>query len=326
MTLDVKPLQQALGAVVHGWEPKATLSQNDEATIRQSLADHSVLVFRGQTTPTDDEMIAFAQRFGDLVKGSEWFGDIDARPEILRVTNLVDDEGVAKGIGASESLEWHADYSYAPAVGKESFLEAVEIPNLNPPQTCFCSQYSAYDRLPQAMVKMLRPLTAHHSITSYAKGQEKGEESEQENSEDYSVSENPRAGTDFRAEFQAKRERNQRLGVSHPDIPEAEHPIILRHPQTGRELLYVSKGITRHIIGMPEDESKALLKELAAHSTAPEYVYAHDWQVGDLVMFDTLGTLHRRDAWDPTERRMMRQMSTRWTPTVDGVGGEHALN
>ena len=65
---------------------------------------------------------------------------------------------------------------------------------------------------------------------------------------------------------------------------------------------------------MPKDESDELLKELSAHSTKPDYVYAHEWQVGDMVMFDTLGTLHRRDAWDPSERRVMRQLSTLWTP------------
>ena len=65
---------------------------------------------------------------------------------------------------------------------------------------------------------------------------------------------------------------------------------------------------------MPKDESDELLKELSTHSTNSDYVYAHDWQVGDMVMFDTLGTLHRRDAWDPSERRVMRQMSTLWTP------------
>ena len=118
----------------------------------------------------------------------------------------------------------------------------------------------------------------------------------------------------FREEFTAKKERNARLGVERPPIPQAVHPVVLRHPDTGREILYVSKGITRNIIGMPRDESDALLKELAAHSTRPENVYAHDWQTGDMVMFDTLGTLHRRDAWDPSERRVMRQMSTLWTP------------
>ncbi len=304
MPIEVKPQDAALGAIVVGWHPKTELSDTDENIIRQGLQQHQVLVFRGHAAPTDKELVRFATRFGNLIKGSEWFGDIDPVAEILRVNNLVGVDGVPEGTGASTSLEWHADYSYVPHVGKESFLEAVEIPTKNPPQTCFANQYAAFESLPRAMADMLRPLYAHHSITGYTSGEP----------DLNAISDTPRAAEEFRESFQAKKERNARMGVARVEIPQAVHPVILRHPDTGREILYVSKGITRNIIGMPKDESNDLLKELAAHSTRPENVYAHDWQVGDMVMFDTLGTLHRRDAWDPGERRVMRQLSTLWTP------------
>jgi len=303
MVLNVTPLAEPLGAVVQGWQPDAALSAQDQDIIRTGLRDHAVLVFRGHDQPTDGQLVGFAETFGDLVKGSEWFGDIAPKPEILRVNNLLDDDGVAKGTGASDSLEWHSDYSYVHTVGKESFLEAVEVPKVNRPKTYFCSQYQAFDRLDPAMVKTLRGLRAHHSITNYAAGGKA----------------KPQNGEDFRDDFQAKRQRNRDLGIERPDIPEAEHPVILQHPDTGRDILYVSRGITRRIVGLPKDESDDLLKQLAAHSTPPEYVYGHDWQVGDMIMFDTLGTLHRRDAWDPTERRVMRQMSTLWTPPANLV-------
>ncbi|HBC53404.1 MAG TPA: hypothetical protein DIT40_03345 [Alphaproteobacteria bacterium] len=301
--LKVTAFDTPLGAVVEGWNPAADMTAALKAEIGRALAAHQVLVFRGHRPPTDDELVRFAQNFGDLVKGSEWFGDVDPIPEILRVNNLVGADGVPEGTGASRALEWHADYSYVPTVGKESFLEAVEIPRNNPPQTCFCSQYLALETLPAALVNALRGKRAYHSITGYANDDDGPQ-----------ISENLASDDEFRKGFAAKRERNRKLGVSRPDIPQAIHPVILRHPDTGREILYVSKGITRHILGMPEDESKALLKELAQHSTRPDRVYAHDWQVGDMVMFDTLGTLHRRDAWEPGERRVMRQLSTWWTP------------
>lgn len=303
MAIEVKPIDAPLGAIVQGWNPKAELSDGDEAAIRQALQLHQVLVFRGHATPADRELVSFAYRFGNLIRGSEWFGDIDPVAEILRVNNLVGADGVAEGTGASASLEWHSDYSYVPHVGKESFLEAIEIPAKNPPQTCFANQYAAFESLPKAMADRLRPLFAHHSITGYGKG-----------GEDMQVTGAPMDAEGFREEFKAKNARNARLGVARVPIPQAVHPVILRHPDTGREILYVSKGITRSIIGMPKDESSALLKELAAHSTQPENVYNHDWQTGDMMMFDTLGTLHRRDAWNASERRVMRQMSTLWTP------------
>ena len=68
-------------------------------------------------------------------------------------------------------------------------------------------------------------------------------------------------------------------------------------------------------MGLPRDESDALLKELHAHSTRSSTVYAHGRQLGDMIVFDTLGSLHRRDAWEPTQRRVMRQLSTLWNPS-----------
>ncbi len=147
MALHVKPLDAPLGALVFGWKPDAELSFDDEGVIRLGLARHQVLIFRGHAAPTDKQLVSFATRFGDLIKGSEWFGDIDPVAEILRVNNLVGADGAPEGTGASASLEWHADYSYVPTVGKESFLEAVEIPKQNPPQTCFVSMYAALETL-----------------------------------------------------------------------------------------------------------------------------------------------------------------------------------
>jgi taurine dioxygenase len=308
MVLDIKPLDQPVGAVVQGWKAKMALSATDEGLIRAALRDYQVLVFCGHAPPYYSELIGFASRFGDLVRGSEWFGDIDPQPEIRRVNNLIGDDGVPQGTGASEALEWQSDYSYVPAVGKESFLEAIEIPHHDQPLTYFCRQYDAFNRLPRAMVEMPRSLRAHHSITSYVAG-----------SEDEEAGHTPDAGEDFRKGFQAKLDRDRHLGRARPRIPEAEHPIITRHPETGREISYVSKGITRHVVGLPKDESAALLKGLAAHSTKPECLCGHDWQPGDMIMCYTLGTLHRRDAWGSSERRAMRRLSTCWTPPAEAA-------
>jgi len=302
MTLEIRPLAEPLGALVYGWNPRAELSSQDRVDILQGLRQYQVLVFRGHERPSDVELVQFARNFGDLVKGSEWFGDIGEYAEILPVNNLYDADGVPKGTGGSAALEWHSDYSYVSTVGKESFLEAFELPK-SAPQTCFCSQYVALETLPRKTVDMLRPLRAFHSIGYIsAEAPEEGLAA-------------GRSRNEIRAGFMAKKARNEKLGLTRPRIPDAEHPVILRHPDSGREILYVNPGITKYIIGMPRDESDDLLKQLHTHSTRPSYVYSHDWQLGDLVMFDTLGTLHRREAWDPTERRVMRQLSTLWDPS-----------
>ncbi len=286
MQLHITKLDGPLGAQVEGWQPEELLDADTRATIEAGLRDHLVLVFRGHAQPSDEALARFAASFGPLIKGSEWFRDSGERPEILPVSNALGEDGIPLGTGGSAELEWHADYSYVPKPGLESFLNAVELPQ-DGPRTHFCSQYRALEDLPEEKVRMLRKLRARHSISTYYSGD-----------------------SDLSPGYEAKRERDEREGVERPPIPEAEHPVVMRHPKTGRELLYVSKGATRGILGMPRDESSALLKELHLHSTQPDAIYSHEWEVGDLVVFDTLGALHRRDAFDPSGRRVMRQLST----------------
>ncbi len=298
MRLEVTPLQEPVGALVHGWRPDEHLSAQDRATIVAGLREHLVLVFRGHPSPSDAELVRFAQNFGDLVKGSEWFRDAGTHPaEILPVSNTLDADGVPEGSGGSIKLDWHADYSYVDRPGKESFLEAVELPD-EPPMTSFCSQYVALETLPSATVDKLRTLRAFHRITDLG---------------------TPEAQREYRTAYKAKRARDEARGVERPKIPDAEHPVIVRHPESGRELLYVSPALTRHIVDMPRDESDALLKELIEHSTRPEGVYGHCWQVGDMVVFDTLGAMHRRQSWEPTQRRRMRQLSTMVPGQIDAA-------
>lgn len=293
MQLEITPLvDEPLGAVVRGWNPDQPLDDATRSEISDALNEYLVLVFRGQAQPTDEELVQFVEAFGEPIKGSEWFRDAGDLPEILPVTNVVGEDGIPLGTGGAGPLEWHADYSYVQHPGKESFLNAVELPT-DPPHTYFCSMYTALEDLPDETVERLRTLRATHTITNYVV--------DDVGSPEY----------DLRNEFAAKRQRDKERGVERPDIPEAEHPLVFVHPDTGREILYTSRGITRQVVGLSREESSALLKEMHLHSTSPDRVYAHDWEVGDLVMFDTLGALHRRDAWDATERRVMRQLSTR---------------
>ncbi len=289
MPLDIAPLPDApLGALVQGWDPSRPLADPDRDRVLAGLADHRLLIFRGQPQPSDDELVAFVEQFGEPIKGSEWFRNAGARPEILPVTNVVGSDGVRVGAEGARDLEWHADYSYVATPGKVSFLNAVELP-AEPPRTYFCDMVRAFATLDPELQDRLRGLRAVHSISDYM--------------------------ADPEQDFAAKVARDRAAGVDRPEIPTAEHPVVVRHPDTGAEILYVSKGITRQIVGLERAESSSLLKRLHLHATDRAGVYGHDWEVGDLVMFDTLGTMHRRDAWDPTQRRLMRQLSTACRPS-----------
>lgn len=86
-----------------------------------------------------------------------------------------------------------------------------------------------------------------------------------------------------------------------------QHPVVRLHPADGRRSLYVSPHLTSHIVGLGEAESRRLLDDLYAHMEEPRFVWTHAWRPGDLVVWDNRPTMHRRLAFDPGERRLMKR-------------------
>jgi alpha-ketoglutarate-dependent taurine dioxygenase len=93
-------------------------------------------------------------------------------------------------------------------------------------------------------------------------------------------------------------------------VSQAVHPLVVTHPDSGRRTLYVNSLFSKSIIGMDAQEGAALLRKLFDHTTDDRFIYRHDWVIGDLVVWDDVGTLHSRDAFDPSARRYMRAMTT----------------
>ena len=289
MKLELKPLMAPLGAEVRGLDPTVPLPQEGVDQIKAALRDYLVLVFRGHPTPSDSELVRFAGSFGELAIGTSFLGDPVEHPEILPITNLEDEEGYPRGTGGAVEFPWHIDYAYLERVAKESFLEAVELPTAQS-STYYCDLYRALETLPEATVNRLRGMVAHQDLRGFILDPDDRER--------------------IRKMQRRKDERNRKLGFERGPLPEHDRPGIMQHPETGREALYVSPANTRYIVGLPADESDTLLQELSEHATRPELVYRHDWQVGDLVVVDAIGAMHRRDRFDSGDRRYMRQLST----------------
>ena len=134
--------------------------------------------------------------------------------------------------------------------------------------------YLAYETLPASLRDRIATLTANHD-SSYTS-----------------------AGT-LRKGFDAVTDVSQ--------APGAKHPLVLRHPATGRKALYLGRRRNGYVVGLPLDESEALLDELWAHASKPEFAVAHRWRRGDLVMWDNRCTMHRRDSFDPAARRILHR-------------------
>ena len=152
----------------------------------------------------------------------------------------------------------------------------------------FCDLYGAYDALSDEWRARVHSLRAHHTLTA-ASG--------------YSTPEGD-------ADELAARNRQRNPELTYPDDGTgAWHPAVMVHPETGRTALYVSEFVS-HFEGLDIEESRSIVRELLTFATVPERVYSHAWQVGDLIVFDTVGTVHRRDNLRTDQRRTMRQLST----------------
>jgi taurine dioxygenase len=278
MALTVVPSGGALGADVLGVDLRHPIDLVSFETIRAALYRHEVICLRGSEID-DEDQIRFSGRFGRLRKLNVSQFLHRTKPEILVVSNVVEE---GKHIGSYDAgILWHTDGAYLEVPHAISALRAVELPQRDGRvlgDTLFASTSAAYDALPLSMKRRIDGLQALNSVVHrHAKTVQAG------------------IKTDLMSEA-IKRE------------PEAVHPVVRVHPVTGRKCLYVTEGFTVRILGLPEDEGRDLLSELVAHCTRPEFIYRHQWQLHDLVMWDDCSTQHKAtfDYALPLRRRMHR--------------------
>jgi taurine dioxygenase len=283
VSITVTPSGAALGARIDGVDLTRPLDDATFAAVREAFYRHEVLYFRG-TALSDEDHIRFSARFGELrrIKLDQVLGK---HPEIFVVSNIRED---GQYIGSYDAgIFWHTDGAYLANPHAISALYAHEVPEQAGRvlgDTAYASMSAAYDALSPAMKKRLEGLTALQSIT-------------------------------FRQEKTLKAGIRKEYNAAVKADPEAVHPVVRVHPVNKRKCLYVSEGYTAKIIGLPEDESRALIAELTAHSTKPEFQYVHNWRRHDLVMWDDCATLHKATFdYPPTLRRRMHR-----TTVINGL-------
>ena len=287
-TIRIEPIGAALGADVHGVDLSVPVSDDAFAIIAGAWRDHLVLRFRGQQL-SDENLLAFSRRFGPLDKapinpyGTTW---VPENPQINVISNITTPEGQRTGGLGDGEAEWHADMTYTDAPPKGCMLYALEVP-LRGGDTGFDNMFAAYEALPAATRERIATLSCKHDASRNSVGQlRKGFE---ENYKDVS------------------------------EVPGAVHPLVRVHPETGGKALYLGRRRNAYVMGLAVEESEALLDELWAHITKPEFNWHQQWQVGDLILWDNRFLLHRRDAFDPKARRHMRRTQIGETEPVLGI-------
>jgi taurine dioxygenase len=276
MTISVVRSTAALGA-----EIVVDLSRDvDEATFKEiedAFHDNIVVVFRNQHL-SNQRHVSFSSRFGELEVHIVKKYLLPDYPEILLVSNVRDDKGEHIGL-ADAGFTWHTDTSYRTHPSRCSLLYAIEVPEKDGKtlgNTVFTNTVRAYEALSETMKTWLAGRKAIHRY-----------------------SERMRVANSPRPKLTAKQLA---------ETPDIAHPIVRVHPFTGRKSLYVTKGECIGIEGVPEDEGRAVIEELHDHCIKPEFLYRHEWQVGDLLMWDNATAMHLAICdYELPQRRLMHR-------------------
>lgn len=285
MPLTLQPLHSVFVAEASGVDLTQPLSDADRKAINQAMNDHAVLVWRGQPLSTQQQL-DFASAFGPLDIGLK---RVFKRPERLDDERLIDISNVdAQGNVASRDSPknlsnfanqlWHSDSSFMEPRAAYSMLHCVVTPSWGG-TTEFADLRHAYDTLDERTRNDLQNLRAEH----------------------FALHTRLLLGDEAYTDAQKK------------EIPPAVWPLVDTHPGSGRKLLFVGVH-ARQILGWPTAESRMFLLDLLEHATQRERVYSHEWQVGDLVMWDNRSTLHRGRRYDVAERRELRRTTVNDTP------------
>lgn len=277
MSIDFHRLSGAIGSEVTGTDLAQPLDERGFAAIHEALTQRSVLVFRDQCL-SPARQLAFSARFGPpeehVLKS---FAHPD-NAQVFLVSNLKDGTRPRGAIRAGQY--WHSDCSYMAAPTMASMLHALQVPPYGG-DTLFASLFAAYESLSAPIRNLLDGLDAVH---------------------DYSYA--------YETYFSRFPDRPPLSAAERAAVPPVEHPLVRVHPESGRRALFMSPGFTRRIVGVTEEESRALLAFLCAHVTRPEFIYRHRWRAGDVVIWDNRAALHCAVAdYDMNEPRHMHRTS-----------------
>jgi taurine dioxygenase len=277
--MDATPLAKHLGARIAGIALSPDLDDFGFQAIEDEFHRHAVIAISDQHLD-EAALIAFSRRFGELelnVASSFHHPDF---PYINILSNKRRPDGSPLG-SADAGQGWHADMSYNATPARASILCALEVPTRDGEplgDTLFASTAAAYDALAPALKERLAGLRAMHHFSKFY---------------DYMIAERGSSRPKLTAAQKASK-------------PPVIHPMVVRHPYTGRQCLYADPGYTIHLMDVPEAESRALLDELFAWQIRPEFHYRHRWRVGDVLIWDNIAAIHMATGgYEPHEHRLM---------------------
>ncbi len=298
--LEILPSGAALGAEITGIDFSDDLDAETISALRDAWTAHIVLLFRSQNL-SDAGLLRASACFGELQEGAAlaYFDKgglskddplLSDHREITVISNLDASGKPARenaGLGSAEVV-WHSDNSYAETPPAGSMLLALEIPRNGGGDTSFSNQYLAYETLPAELKTVIDGKFQRHDSSRNSAGVLR-----------------PTA----------------KLPSTPEEVEGPVHPLVLRHPVTGRKALFLGRRRvwpSNYILDLSNEESEALLDRLWAHATQDEFAWTHRWSEGDLLLWDNRCALHHRTEVDSTRPRILHRTQIQGEAVIPG--------
>ena len=275
--MKINRLSKALGAEVLDCDI-SSIGQGMIDEINRAFLVHQLLVFRDQKI-TPEAQVTFSERFGPIESRPNRPFTLDGMPEITILSNR-QKKGRPVGIINAGDF-WHTDLSFSITPSRVTFLYALEAADEGG-NTEWSNIYLAYENLSKDLKQKISGLRGIHVFDR-------------------------RRNSRGRVDNQFKKAQSRVYGLP---IPDAVHPLVRTHPDTGRKSLYICPRFVVGIDGMKENDAQPLLDLLFEHRIKPEFRYLHEWSRGDFLMWDNPSLIHigRGHIKPPGIRHMHRTM------------------
>lgn len=286
-SLDVRPVSPVLGAEIRGVDLAAGVDDATFADIHEAFLDHGLLFFKDQSEPMAEDI---QMAFGKR------FGPLHIHPaapgsgadDAIFVIHAHRDSKVANGNG------WHSDVSCDETPPMATMLQLRQLPEGGGGDTMFASMEAAYAVLNESDREFLKSLSARHTSEHIFRGRYS----------DRGVDDSDRS-----------------------EYPEAIHPVVRTHPETGRPSIYVNRAFTTSIVGMEDEHGAEFLRRLLRHIERPEFQIRFRWERNDVALWDNRCLQHYA-LWDywPNERKGHRVTVLGDRPSFDPNAAEPAAS
>ena len=271
-TIDIEPLSPVLGASIRGIDLKKAIDEQTKKVLNSAFIEFSFLCFPDQTLNAEDQL-RFANFFGRgdggvRITRRDSGQRRTGKRGVMFVSNIRKD-GKPIGVLPDGEMQFHTDGAHRESPYRATTLFAIKIPSKGG-DTLFANLYKAYEALPEKTKNRIEKL-----VTTCV--------------------------YDYEAQ-----DRSETVAAD-PILPRAQHRLVKTHPASGRKTLYLSRLMTQKINEIEPDEGEELLMALFDHAEQPEFIYAHKWNVNDLVIWDNRCLNHARTDFPANEERMLRR-------------------